>query len=109
ARLVEHKGLSGLQHDVAGIVRLGDPDGAFAALDREPLAVVDIEQFAGIQANGAIGEMPRHIGFPCMTGAHVIQSMDSPDAARNMHRPLARLKRAFLTPVMSFTNAKQAL
>ena len=63
ARLVERKGLSCLQHDVARIVRLGNPDGAFETLDREPLPIVDIKQFAGFQASGAVNKMSCHVPF----------------------------------------------
>src|SRR5499427_9912949 len=61
ARLVEYEGLPPVEHDVARIVRLSDPDRAFEAFDGAPLAVVDIEQLAGVQANRPIGKTSCHI------------------------------------------------
>src|SRR5262249_27530823 len=77
ARFVEHKGLSSLQHDVAWIVRLGNPDRAFETLDREPLAIVDIKQLTGVEANAAIHKMSCHGGLPGMSMTHVTRRWTS--------------------------------
>src|SRR5258708_4719913 len=107
ARLVEHKGFSSFQHDVAGIVRLRNPDGAFETLDREPLAVIDIKQFAGVEANGASDKMSCHGGLPGMSMTHVIRRWTPTSPGRAQATPETCLAYGGAFP--RFANARRGL
>jgi hypothetical protein len=52
---IEHEALAGAERDVARIVRLRDPDRAFAASDEESKAAADVEQVARTEVNDKLG------------------------------------------------------
>jgi hypothetical protein len=96
ARVVEHERLPGDQRNVAGVVRVGDPHGAFKAHHRTPFAIADVGQLARFQVqrpNGKAGsdrDVPLH-----GAGASSHRSCAPPSDNGMLSRIQNRLKRMF--------------
>ena len=58
--MVDHESLSGLEHHVVGIFRLGDPHGAVEARHGQAIGVVEADDLVFREIQGCFGEAQGH-------------------------------------------------